>query len=352
MFDELQDILDSATQDAQYWDAALEQVVKIFGATGAMIPAMDPNFRGTWMAATKTMKDALPAYIAQGWVANDPRESVLKRMMEKGFACDHDVFPTRAEKTRIPIYNDFLQPLDFGAVFCLRILTPNGYWAMTVHFANDHPAIAPHDHDRIDRIQKMFAKATAQAFIVAHERIADFVQFFKGTASEVFVLDVDGRECVRINRSGKLESRALTSHVLPDLISTQLHADIRELCSSEPEHSMSRAYQFNVEDKIINVLIIQIPPSLRHFFMHFKVCAIRTECSDTNALKRTKLCDIYGLSESELTTLNLLVDGKTPNMIADLLSLKASTVRQRLKQIFEKTQVNSQVELIGFHSRL
>jgi len=39
-------------------------------------------------------------------------------------------------------------------------------------------------------------------------------------------------------------------------------------------------------------------------------------------------------------------------MIAETLSLKASTVRQRLKHIFEKTHVNSQVELIGLHGRL
>lgn len=351
MFDALQDTLDRATQDAQYWNAALDQVVRIFGATGAMLPATDPTFRGTWMAATKPMKDALPVYL-EGWVENDPRESVLKLMMDRGFACDHDVYPTRAAKDQIPIYRDFLQPLDFGAVFCIRIRTPNGDWAMTVHFANDHPAITATDRDHIKRVQEMFAKATAQAHVIAHERIANFVQLFKGTDSDVYILDVDGRECFRINRSGKLEARARTSHVLPDLISAELHADIRELCSSAPEQSMSRAYQFNVADRITNVLIIQIPPSLRHFFMHFKLCAIRTECSDTNALKRRKLSDIYGLSGSEITTLDLLVDGKTPTMIADLLSLKASTVRQRLKQIYEKTQVNSQVELIGFHSRL
>ena len=115
---------------------------------------------------------------------------------------------------------------------------------------------------------------------------------------------------------------------------------------------MSRAYQFNTGETSTNVLVIQIPPSLRHFFMHFKVCAIRTECSIATGLKHMRLREDYSLTASEIATLDLLVEGKTPYMIADILSLKVSTVRQRLKQIFEKVQVNSQVELIGFHRSL
>jgi DNA-binding CsgD family transcriptional regulator len=352
LFQELQDTLDQATEDAQYWDVALKNVADILGGTGALIPAADPLFRGTWMAGTKEMKDALPSYIKDGWVQNDPREVVLKLMMERGYACDYDVFGDRNEKNQIPIYRDYLGPLNFGVSYCIRILTPNGYWAMTVHFDNDHPALGPKDVLLIERIQVMFAKATAQADEIAHKRIAAFAQFFKGTESEVFVLDVDGKDCFSINSSGKIQTRARLCDVIPNEMSAELGLDVRDLCSSDPELSMSRAYQFNIGNKSSSVLIIQIPPALRHFFMHFKVCAIRTECSDTAALKQTSLRDTYGLSAAEIATVELLAEGKTPNIIADVLSVKASTVRQRLKQIYEKTQVNSQVELIGLHRRL
>lgn len=349
---ELQVTLDRATEDAQYWDLALKIVVDILGATGALIPATDPFFRGTWMAGTKEMKEAIPAYINDGWVGNDPREAVLKLMMERGYASDHDVFPNRAVKDKIPIFRDYLYPLNFGVCYCIRILTPNGYWAMTVHFNNDQPPVSAVDALLIKRIQAMFAKATAQAYEIAHIRIAAFAQFFKGTASEVFVLDVDGKECFSINNGGKIQTRARLSDLIPDEMSVALGSEIRELCSSDPNLSMSRAYQFNIGDKSSSVLIIQIPPNLRHFFMHFKACAIRTQCSDISAFKQTRLRETYGLSPAEITTVDLLVGGKTPNMIADLLSVKATTVRQRLKQIYEKTQVNSQVELIGLHNRL
>jgi DNA-binding CsgD family transcriptional regulator len=352
LFQELEDTLNRASEDAQYWDAALKTVVDILGARGALIPAIDPFFRGTWMAGTKEMKEALPSYVNDGWVQNDPREAVLELMMKHGYACDHDVFPNRAEKDQIPIFRDYLYPLNFGVSHCIRILTPNGYWAMTVHFDNDHPPISAADTDAIERIQSMFAKATVRADEVAHKRIAAFAQFFKGTKSEVFILDVDGKDCFSINSSGKIQTRARLSDVIPSGMNITLGAEIHDLCSSDPSLSMSRAYQFNISGKNSNVLIIQIPPNLRHFFMQFKVCVIRTECSDTTAIKQTTLREVYGLSAAEITTVELLVEGKTPSMIADLLSVKASTVRQRLKQVYEKMQVNSQVELIGLHNRL
>lgn len=351
-FEQLENTLALAIEDALYWDAALDIVVEIFGGTGALIPATDPFFRGMWMAGTKEMKEALASYLGDGWYKKDPREKVLKLMLEKGYACDQDVFPDRAERDQIPIYRDYLYPLNFGVSYCVRILTPNGYWALTIHFDNDHPRINAADEVLIERVQSMFAKATARADEVAHKRIASFAQFFKNTESEVFVLDVDGAECFSINNNGKIQTQTRMSHLLPEEVGEEIAEEIRALCVSDPSLSMSRAYQFNMGKTSTNVLIIQIPPNLRHFFMHFKVCAIRTECSVATVIKHARLRDDYNLTASEIAAVDLLVGGNTPNMIAGILSLKVSTVRQRLKQIFEKVQVNSQVELIGFHRDL
>lgn len=351
-FEQLEKMLGLAVEDAQYWDGALEAVVELFGGTGALIPATDPFFRGMWMAGTKEMKEALPSYLGEGWFKNDPREKILKLMLERGYACDHDIFPDRDEKDQIPIYRDYLYPLNFGVSYCVRILTPNGYWALTIHFANDHAEISAPDVKLIKRVQEMFAKATSLADQIAHKRIAAFAQFFKDTGSEVFVLDADGKACFSINSNGKLQTQNRMLDLLPNGINTQITAEIRELCISDPSLSVSRAYQFNTGETSTNVLVIQIPANLRHFFMQFKVCAIRTECNISTALKHGRLRDNYNLTAAEIATVDLLVEGKTPNMIAELLSLKPTTVRQRLKQVFEKVDVNSQVELIGFHKNL
>ena len=91
---------------------------------------------------------------------------------------------------------------------------------------------------------------------------------------------------------------------------------------------------------------------MRHFFMPFKVAAIRTESSDITALKQKKLSNDFSFTNSEITTVKLLAFGNTPGAIADILSLKATTIRQRLKTMYNKASVNSQIELVAFFNNL
>jgi len=350
--DDLKATLELATEDAQYWDKACDQVVELFNATGALLPPSNPNFRGVWVSGTDKMKAAMAAYVSEGWSLNDPRESLTQKMFENGYATDDQIFPDRAARSQIPCYRDFLQPLNFGNVCLIRILTPNGYWPMTLHFANDHPPLTKDDIDLIKVIQTVFEDAAKQAAEIAHKKIFEFASFFRGTASSILLFDAEGNQCFGVDASGRALAAQRTHTLLPPEISESLNNEFRDVLASDPNKSLSKAYQFQDSGKAISVLVIQLPPTLRHFFMQFKACAIRTETSTTDAVKQRQLREEYGLSPKEINTVSLLADGKTPDAIADLLSLKPASVRQKLKLIYQKMHVNSQVELIALFGRL
>ncbi len=136
-------------------------------------------------------------------------------MLEKGYACDQDIFPARAEKDQIPIYRNCLYPLNFGVSYRVRLLTPSGYWAMAIHFYNNHPAICAANKVLIKRVQSMFAKAATHVDEIARKCIASFAPFFNGSDSKVFVLDVDEKVCFSINSNGKLQTQSRIEHLLP-----------------------------------------------------------------------------------------------------------------------------------------
>lgn len=351
-FSQLQNALEKATFDAQYWDVACEAVTELFNGTGALLPPSNPQFRGVWMSGTPQMKVALLEYLAEGWHLKDPREGVLKTMFEKGYATDDEVYPDREARAKIPIYRDFLLKYNFGNVCTIRILTPNGYWPMTVHLSNDHPPLNDRDIEIIKTIQPMFEEAAKRASEIAHQRIYDLAQFFKGSNSDVFVFDPDGNQCFNIDKGGKIRTNKSIKALLPNELSESLHSELKEVMVSDPTMSISKAYQFKEGDQTINVLVIQIPPSLRHFFMPFKTCAIRTQCSDTTAVRQQRLRETYGLSDAEISTVDLLASGKNPAAIAELLSLKTSSIRQRLKLIYEKTNSGGQIELVALYREL
>lgn len=344
--------LEAASEDAQHWNTACDAVVDLFGATGAILVPATPHFRGMWMSCSQGLGKTVPEYIAGGWHLKDPREQVTALMIDRGVATDDDIFPDRATKEATPFYQQFLLRHDFGVLIAMRILTPNGYWGLMLHFANDHPPLSEAEKELISTVQPLFERAATQAELNAHKRIADFADFFRGTDSEVFIFDVDGEHCFTIDNHGAIRTHDQLTALLPDEMSDALGQELKEICLSDPGQSYSTAYQFHKDGRHHNVLVIQIPPALRHFFMPFKACAIRTDCSDASALKQRQLREVHGLSAAEITTVEMLATGQTPALIAGIIGLKPTTVRQRLKLIYDKTGVNSQVELIALYGRL
>lgn len=350
--DDLKATLNLAAEDSQYWDKACDQVVDLFNATGALLPPSNPHFRGVWVSGTNNMKAAMPRYVSEGWSVNDPREGLTQMMFDNGYATDDQIFPDRAARSKIPCYRDFLQPLNFGNVCLIRILTPNGYWPMTLHFANDHPPLTEADVGLIKTIQTLFEDAAERAAKVAYKKIFEFANFFKGTESSVLLFDAEGRQCFSVDSAGRAQGAQRTNALMPSEISADLHTEFRDVLTSDPSKSLSKAYQFQEDGKSISVLVIQLPPPLRHFFMQFKACAIRTEASSVSAVKQRQLSETYRLTPKEISTVTLLADGKTPDTIASLLSLKPSSVRQKLKMVYQKMHVSSQVELVALYWRL
>lgn len=352
LINKLEHTLSLATSDAQQWDAVCDIVVELFGATGALLPSSNPHFRGVWVAGTEAMKTAMTEYVSERWHLKDPREGLTQLMFDYGYATDDQIFPDREARAKIPFYRDFLLPLNFGNVCLIRILTPNGYWPLTLHFGNDHPPLSADDIALIKTIQGLFESAASRAAEEAHKRIYEFARFFKDTESEVLMFDADGNQCFNIDKDGRIQSTNKLASLLPAEVGEDLALEFREVLTSDPNKSLSKAYQFMENGQTINVLVIQIPPTLRHFFMQFKACAIRTRCSDTFAFKQRELRDVYDLSDKEASTVALLAEGKTPAMIANIMSLKPTSVRQRLKTIYQKTRVGSQIELVALYSRI
>lgn len=345
-------LLDDAAYDAAVWNDVCEEISVLLGATGTLLPAANPEFRGLWTAGTKRIKEALAEYLEKKWIHGDPRERVLNIMFERGYCTDDEVFPDRKARLCMPIYREFLNPWNFGNVCMIRLLTPDGYWPLTVHFANDHPPLGEKEFALIVEIQGLFEQATKKASEVAHQRIHDFSDFLSGSKSEVHVFNVDGNQCFTIDNRGRIQTKSRLDRLLPSEFSIPLQDDLKGVLLSDPSCSLSRSYQFTQSGKYVNMLVIQIPPSLRHFFMKFKACAIRTEYSETNVVRNSCLRETYQLSDAEISTVEYLSSGQTPAAIAEVLGLKPSSVRQRLKSIYNKVGVNSQVELVSSYFRM
>ena len=348
----LKGTLEQAAENAIYWEKACNEIVAFMGATGLIFAPTNPSFRGQWMSCSTGLKATLAEYIEGGWHLNEPREEVTALMLKNGIATDADVFPDKKKRFEIPFYKEFLCKHNFGVLSGAKILTPNGYFGLFVHFANDHPGMDAPQLEKLNALKTLVEETVIKADQIAHDRIASFAQFFNGSESEVFILDGQGTQTLRMDNKGKLITKPSLDILWPGEIKNQMLDELIELCSSNPDLSLSTTYTFKDDSNLVTVLVVQAPTNLRHFFMPFKVVAIRTLCSETMAFKQSRLSENFSLTDAEISTIELLASGKTPALIAELLGLKPSSIRQRLKSVYEKTDVNGQVELVALYNGL
>ena len=346
----LQHELENAVNDARNWSNVCEAVAQFFDAKCALFIPFKPDFQGIWMPKAPGMEAAIEQYVGEGWHVDDYRRKAVPLCLERGWVSEDDIVPSREAMKEMPYYRDFVLKHDIGFFIGIRILTPNGYWGLGVYYRNDHPPITKEQIELTEQIRPYIEDATKRADLLAHKKISDFAKFFNGAATEVYVFDPQGQQCFGVDTDGNLKLEDRLSPYLTEEITGELNSELKTVCASAPEDSVSRSYQIKRDGDQYNILAIQIPPSLRHYHMHFKVCVIVTQCGDEAVLRKSKFEKSFQLTNAEITTIEMLSAGNRPNQIAELLSVQPSTIRQRLKDVYEKTDTNSQIELIGLYN--
>ena len=348
----LKTAVDKAVHDANNWHNVCEEVAKIFGGNNALLIPSNPNFRGLWLACTPSLAPALEEYIADRWHLNDFRHKTIPLVAERGYATDDDILSGREQMFDMPYYTDFLWKHDIGFFIGMRLPTPNGLWVICVYFNHERSPITEEEIALADQVSQLIADAVISADTKAHNSIAAFARFFSGTKSEIYIFDPQGDECLSIDQDGKFSSDAGRPDFLNTNLTTELRDEIGEICASAPELSLSNSYIVKRDDKRVNLLVVQVPPFLRHFHIPFKVCVIACECNDQTIERHQTLRIEFNLTKSEILTLELLAAGNNTSSIAELLSVKTSSIRQRLKGMYEKTDTNGQVVLVSFYNGL
>ena len=350
--EKLEAALSIAVQNAEYWSIVCEEIAAALGGNSALLNPVNPHFRGVWSACSTKLIPALGEYIRDGWHLKDYRQNVESVLLERGYATDDDLFSNREDRDNVPFYRDFLFPHNVGFFIGMKITTLNGIWCCSAYFDNDNPPISDAQIALTVEIRALVESYIVKADQIAHENISTFAKFFKGTRSEIHIFDPQRDTCLKVNDAGKISNEQNSPAFLTQPLSSKLYDELREICASDASLSLSNSYALKDNSRKTILLAIQVPPALRHFHMPFKVCLIATDCGDETLQKQTDLKDHFNLTKSEITTLELLANGNSVNSIAELLSLKSSSIRQRLKTIYEKTSTKGQVEAVSFYNDL
>lgn len=314
-------------------------MAKLFGAVGGIFLPIDPAFRGPWLAQSKALEDVTNSYLGQGWYEEDVRQTGVQLLTAGKVYFTEDDLGERQELQKLPYYCDFLIPFGLGYAIVIGVDTAectgaDGF-ALSLQFPFDRATLSTNEINLIYSVRGQITQAVASAAANAEDEIKQLVGHLSELSGYAETFDLQGKS---VRSVGSTDAVSHQDRVLD--------AQIRLACSADPNSYIPTHLQTGDEASQEVAQILQLPQSLRHFFLPEKVVVLRSPAANTDHMRLTRLTDLYELTTAEAACLLALAKGNTTAEIADKLGVKQTTIQQRLKTIFEKTGHHTQAKLV------
>lgn len=169
------------------------------------------------------------------------------------------------------------------------------------------------------------------------------LETLKSISGQIYRYDQEANQFFRLAAAKELTNSTDYS----ELLNEKLTAALKKIVKLKYSEIKNKSFIIKSDNIKIVLLLFDIENISGY---DFYVLASRYENSKLD--KSSELKNKFNLTNSEIRTIELLADGNNVNNIAEILNLRPSSIRQRLKQVYHKTSVNGQVELINLYNVL
>jgi len=344
---------DKAVADAKYWQEVCDETAALFDGVGSIFLPVLPKGRGPWLIYSESITELIRLYFEGDWHLNDYRQNGTELCLKQGYMTDHD-FVSLKEMENIPYYRDLFFPLGLGICVGMTVETGNGTWGIAIQCKKDRPSLSEEEIGITFEVRKILQEATQAAEQQYLEKISSFLSLLGETNNAILVLDGDGEIVQVYDKMGLFSkiSQVKLGAQFHHIIKVNLHREIKSFCKDSNDQCLPLNFIHNVGEQKVSSSLMQIPQSIRHYYSRSKVIVLTSLLTTPNSQTDIILSEIYGLTPSEITAVNLLVQGYRLKFIAENLKLSEGTIRQRFKNIYSKTGISTQAQLVSLLLRI
>lgn len=379
---ELTRLIYGAALHPEQWSAVVAAIAGSFGSTkGWLFTPYLPPRRGGLIVAAGIAEAAL-----QSWASNYIEHDIwAAQLAQKGLLSDGAVFVdedlvSRAELLASRFYREFLSTVGIarfveGVVFAGTPDLPT--IALSVFRDTHEPQFNRHDRAwmkllvaDVSRAMSLMlrpetARAHNAALLASFERLNFGVALLNGEVQVVHLnqaakslLARDDGLCLNAHR--QLESRAAKTKDLLRNVSNWLET-VRNALVSAPRHFLQGAkgvgangYEQNMGDqnraakKYYDLECVALPKIDAWFAQQqdARYVVFITEPPGINFPDAARLHELYGLTAAQAKVTCELARGASYKKVAQRLGISEDTVRSHIKEIYRKTRVNRQADLV------
>lgn len=336
------------------WAEALEQLADAAEAGGASLVRVQRDRSLAHLSSTNWAK-VQDEVLASG-TATSPRQYYPDHAFGKGFRVDHDLWPPD-ELTRDPYYQEFLRPHGVFFHAKLRLSADHGErLVLTLKRRLRLGAYSSDDIAALDSIIPELRTTVRIASRVLDAHASGMVKILHERGDPVFELDPLGRvhrvhgacseECGLLVRNRRL-------FAVDRLAQPQLECAIAGVFT--PPQTPRLAPITDRQGRRAFVHLAPVTGTARDVFLGTAAVAVVIQASPragSDGRLFDEVREAFGLTRREAEIACFLADGWSLSSIAERLRMSPGTVRNHLKQVFEKSGARRQGELIALLCKL
>ncbi|MGX1790506.1 helix-turn-helix transcriptional regulator [Bosea sp. NPDC055332] len=351
-FEALIDGLYEAAVIPERWQGWLAGLAQDCGATAALCSRISETRVSviSTSAAFQEMWDEI--WLTQGGAQNERTKRAIA-FRHAGFVTDGDVFaPGEAEA--LPLYRDFLIPRGYGSGAATAIAIPSGDFAMlNVEKPYAEGPFPRAIVDALDRVRPHLARSALIANHLEVERARSAAAALELMKLAAAVLGKGGR----ILAANSLLTRLMPSAVedlpsrlkLTDPGADALFTAALEALGRGGHMAAVRSIPMRARGDLPPIIFHLVPVrgAAHDLFTQASAILVATPLVQAAALSPDLVAGLFDLTPSEARLAALIAGGHPPREAATALGWTEGTARSTLRQVFAKTGVTRQAELVG-----
>lgn len=337
------------------WNDAMEIVAKVTGSFGALLFPVHGHLAAIPHSAS--MLPSTEAYFQQKWHERDERWAGLAHLKTHGITSEFD-FTSPDLMKKSAYYEDFLRPhsLRWFAALCIR--SDKEFWSLSLQRTI---AQGPFQSDELSQLRSLADRLHAAADIsraMGTARIEGAARAFEISQTPVLFLSRTA-EVILANRAaealflqGDIGLSSGRLHLRTAAAGTRLDLALKEVLQSR-EHSSSRIVRIpRPEGRGLVARIVRFEDATQNSMGLCQAVVIFHDLDRSRLPALDRWAEVFNLTAAECRLVEALVQGFSLEQTAAAMNLSRETLRTRLQDIFGKTQVSRQAELVALFARL
>lgn len=345
-----------AATDVHAWKAALDTLVAETGSHGALIFSLGGTQLPT-LLATERMLPATEAYVRDGWSERDERFRAVPLLRRTSVVDDFDIFSAETMK-RHPYFQEFLRPFGLAGYAGIKVTNGDSLWSISLQRNTRQPHFTDEDKRRLATLSGSLSSAAAVSAALGFAAAEAALNAFEISDSAAVVVDKKG-EILRANARAEQVLRGDVRIVRRRLVAMDTNATaeldralsrllwLPDEAALSPPIALPRREQLPLMAYPLRLADLAANP-----FAAGRAIIILRDPEERARPPEDELRQVFGLTVAEARLAARLASGAELKDVSAELGIARETSRHHLKNIFAKTGVRRQAELVAVFARM